>query len=464
MERQSLQLNQKTGLRLSQQHLRYVEMLEYNTPELEEAVQRELEENPALEIAERSEEEKYLPEAQHNDAGTKYVRYYNPSNPDPEEYELTPRAHAESLYDALKHQISELTIPADVEATAEYLVDMLDSNGYLRRPLPKILDDLYFNDGIEIAPDLARRALDVIRSLEPAGVGASDLRDSLLLQLHRLPQSQERDDAMRILEEGFDAFTKKHKHRLVSELQLTPERVNAAIQTILSLNPKPGSEYTTETDNENMIIPDFIVNESDELGQLTLSLNSNIPDLQIEESFSEAMTRLKPRPGRNGRKGSEYIVSRYNDARDFIKILRRRQETMLTVMSAILKIQKDYFETRDISTLKPMMLKDIAALTGYDFSTISRATNHKFVATPWGVFPLKFFFSDTITDEGDTLTNRQIEHRIKEMVEHENKEKPLSDEKICQTLIEQGYNVSRRTVAKYRDRLGIPVARLRREL
>lgn len=453
---QNLRLDQRIGIRLSQQQLRFVKLLEYNAPELDEAVERELEDNPALGVKEETREEDTA----------RYPLFFQRSSSDDDRQAFTPADTSESLYDHLYAQLSERRLDPKIELAARYLIASLDSNGYMHRELSKLVNDMYFNEGIELNETEAKQALDIVRSLDPPGIGAFDLKDCLELQLLALPEDKTRDNALRIIREAFEAFKMKHKHRIISLLKLSPSEAEAALALILSLNPKPGSALGSDpADEANVIIPDFIVNNED--GNITITLNNKIPELQIEQSFEEAMANLernaKGRPG----KGSEFIVSRYNDARDFIRILTQRQQTMMTVMSAIVKIQKEYFLTEDVYRLQPMMIKNVAELTGLDMSVISRATNNKFVATPWGIFPLRFFFSDSIGDsaeEGVVATNRKIEAEIASLVEEEDKHHPLSDQDIMEEMKRRGFDVSRRTVAKYRDRQGIPVARLRKKL
>ena len=455
---QTLSLEQKTVMRLSTQQLRFVKLLEYTAPELEEAIDRELEENPALEV-----EEEATPA--HDD--TPAYRYHASNQSEEKVFDFSPADTSETLLDVLLRQLSERTLPEHEKTAARYIIGNIDSNGYLRRPLAGIINDMAFGPGINVSPEEAEAALKTVQDFEPYGVGASDLRECLKLQLIHLPVSEERDDALDIIENQFEAFTMKHSHRIVSGLKISQERVKKAVDLIKSLNPKPGSVYASSYEASNVIIPDLIVNVDD--NDISISSNNRIPELVIDKTFSEAMRELtKSAEGRKAKKGNEFIVSRYNDARDFIKILKQRQETLINVMTAIVKIQKEYFLTQDIYQLKPMMIKDISALTGYDLSVVSRATTNKHVATPWGVFPLRFFFSDSIGADnaldGDTLTNRKIEAQIAKLVENEDKRRPLSDEKIRGEMLAMGYDVSRRTIAKYRDRQGIPVARLRKEM
>ncbi|MBD5358012.1 MAG: RNA polymerase factor sigma-54 [Bacteroides sp.] len=480
--KQSLSIDQRISQRLSAQQLRFVRLLEYNAPELEEAVERELEDNPAL-----TAEDDTAVVAKETPA---YYRHaYNRSSDDYGDYDFSPPNAGETLYESLTRQLAEKSLPAAVRHAALYIIGSLDSNGYLRRPLPNLVNDMDFREGVHVTLGEAESALKVINDLEPYGVGARDLRECLKIQLEHLPPSQQRDDALRIIDEQFEEFTLKHTHRIISGLKIDKERVREAINLIVSLNPKPGASLSTDQDASNIIIPDLVVSNED--GQITVSTLNNIPELAIDRSFSDVMTSLEDNGGKEGsgsssKEGSdaeadnpsevnnnvsEFVVTRYNDARDFISILKQRQQTLLTVMSAIVTIQKDYFQTQDVYQLKPMMLKDIAAITGLDLSVISRATANKYVATAWGIFPLRFFFSDTIGDDDDKtednseqLTNRKIEAEIRNLVDNEDKLHPLSDEKLKQLIEAKGYEVSRRTVAKYRDRVGIPVARLRKDL
>lgn len=455
---QALALEQKTVMRLSQQQLRFTKLLEYTAPELEEAIDRELEENPALEIEEDSSDATQdIP---------RYRLYANNHSADDQTYDFSPADAGESLLDALLRQLSERNLPDMVRTTARFIIGNIDSNGYLRRPLQGIVNDMAFGPGINVDFETAQQALETVRDFEPYGVGAADLRECLQLQLLHMPKSQASTDALNIIENQFEAFSMKHSHKIVSALKLSPERVKEAIELIRTLNPKPGTAFASSLDTSNVIVPDLNISVEDD--QIFISTNNRIPELTIDRTFSEAMAAMNATASKKAKKGNEFIISRYNDARDFIRILKQRQETLMNVMSAIVKIQKEYFLTQNIYRLKPMMIKDISALTGYDLSVVSRATTNKHVNTPWGIFPLRFFFSDSIGSENsedvEVLTNRKIEAEITKIVEEEDKHHPLSDEKIRLEMEKRGYDVSRRTIAKYRDRKGIPVARLRKEM
>lgn len=451
---QNLELTQKLGIRLSQQQLRFTRMLELNAPELEESVERELEDNPALGVKDESAD----------DDVRRYPAYSRPQPAD--DYVFSPPDETETLYDQLLAQLSERSLSANVEAAARFIIGSLDSNGYLHRSLTEIVDDLAFGPGVEVSAQEAQEALRIVRSLEPAGIAASDLRDCLRMQLSVLPASPKRDNALRIIDEAYEAFTMKHRHRIMSALRISDKELSEALDMILSLNPKPGAALGNDpAESSNVIVPDFVVNVEDD--NISIALNNRIPELCIEEGFEQAMANIERTPKGRPKKGSEFVVTRFNDARDFIKVLSQRQQTMMKVMAAIVKIQEEYFRTEDVYKLKPMMIKHVSEITGLDFSVISRVTSNKHVALPWGIFPLRFFFSDSIGEEregAETATNRKIEAELVTLIEAENKQHPLSDRKLMEEMQKRGFDVSRRTVAKYRDRQGIPVARLRKKM
>ena len=454
MASQDLSITQRLGIRLSQQQLRLVRLLELNAPELDEAVERELEDNPALGVKEET-----------TDEDTRRYPLYSLRQSQREDYQFSPADDSETLYDQLYAQLSEKRLSPKVEFAARFIIGSLDSNGYLSRSLTNIIDDMAFGPGVEVSTEEAEEALAAVRSLEPPGIGAANLQECLAMQLDVTQQSPARDNAVRIIREAYEAFTMKHKHRIISSLKISAAEADEALALILSLNPKPGAALGNEGDAGNVIIPDFVITNED--GELSIALNNNIPELRIEQSFEQAMQNLERTPKGRPKKGNEFIVSRYNDARDFIRILTQRQQTMMAVMSAIVKIQKEYFLTEDVYRLQPMMIKNVADLTGLDLSVISRVTSNKYVALPWGIFPLRFFFSDSIGEEKEgkeAATNRKIEAQIASLVENEDKRHPLSDQKIMEEMTARGYDLSRRTVAKYRDRQGIPVARLRKQM
>lgn len=510
---QTLNQEQTLALRLAPQQLRYVRLLEMNASELDEAVVRELEANPALGEADAPVSPSADSSARRDDREYGDMPAYRPGHLATSEDVPTFVIPSEgaSMYDILDEQLGSLVLRPEVLRGARYIVASLDSNGYLRRDLNSLADDMFLNHGISISPDDLREALRVVQSLDPAGVGGTSLQETLLLQLRRMPQSLTRDDAIRILTDEFDAFSKKHIHRLGSAAGMGRDRVTEAVELIRGLNPKPGASLGTEGLEESLVIVPDVVLERDENGDLSVNLNNRFPELTIQKSFAQAVAEMEAgAQKRSDSKGDrEYILSNYNDARDFMRILNRRQQTLVDVVTAIIKIQKEYFDTEDVYALRPMMLKDIASLTGLDLSVISRATSGKYLETPWGIFPLRFFFSDSKGEEhggrrsgsdgnggssgrsgnsgssgsdgnygsdgssgnygssgsaGDnTLTNRMIEAIIRRLVQGEDKHHPLSDEKLRRAMLAEGYDLSRRAITKYRDRIGIPVARLRKE-
>lgn len=464
--RQHLAQEQKLTQRLTQQQLRLVRMLDMSAPELDDAVQREMEANPALEA---EDAEPYtsndLSSYSTSYAGWSAARHSSSSD---DFSDMPMPDSAPSLYESLTVQLGQLHLSDDELTAAKFIVGNLDPNGRLQRDPAFLVNDLAFSEGIDLPQEVMDKAFEAVRSLEPHGVGAVSLADCLSLQLKYLPKSQERDDALRILNEQYEAFAMLHTHLLVSKLKISKERVSAAIDLIKTLNPKPGAAVESTPAGTNTIIPDVIIDTSG--SEPVISLNNRIPELRISETFSNAEKRIDRKAKRDKENPDrEFILNRYNDARDFIRALQLRQEAMMSVVTAIVKIQREYFETEDIYRLRPMMIKDIEAITGQDASVISRCTANKYVALPWGILPLRFFFSDTVgdnaaEDDADALTNRKIEAEIRRVVDGEDKKHPLSDEKITQTLVSGGLNISRRTVAKYRDRLNIPPARLRKSL
>lgn len=458
---QSLQQTQQISLRLSAQQLRYVKLLEYNAPELEEAVDRELEDNPALAVADTLHSDGA---DDISDPPSSRYQYVSVSRPELD-YDNLRQESSETLYSSLESQLSDCRLSEKEREVALYIIGSLDPDGYLRRSVAEISDDLAFGPGIDADISTVEKALEAIRTLEPPGVGATDLRQALRLQLQRLPESQTRDDALGIVNSEFDAFLKRHAHKVMTGLKISRERALEAIDLLRTLNPKPGNIFSSPEDKLDVIVPDFTVTNDN--GSLEISLSASIPELRIEQSFDEAVRALSAEGESRRRKegDAQYVMSRYADARDFIRVLGQRQQTMMKVMTAIVEHQKEYFLSEDVYRMRPMMIKDIAARTGLDVSAISRATANKYVQTPWGIFPLRHFFSDTVgEDSAEVLTNRQIETAIAEIIDNEDKRHPLSDDEIQKVLAERGYNVSRRTVNKYRDRKGIPPSRLRKHL
>lgn len=466
MARQTLEQKTVTRNVITQLHLRYVNALEKNAREFDQEVEKELEENSALEAE---------PDPGHEEVTLRerptafYPNLYSGTDDRPE---FAPRDNSETLYDTLRTQLYERKVDGEVKEATLYLIDSLEPDGYLRRSLEELKEDMMFHHGLSFSSGTIEKALDVIRGMDPAGVGARSLQECLILQLRRMPQSPRRDDALKIVEKRFDALTSRHYHKIISGLRMTEDTLRAALDLIVALNPRPGLAVgDSAAESTNIVIPDFIVTEDSDTGELSIMLNNRIPELKISESFSSAVKTLEVKQKRRKAKTPEnqYILSHFNEANDFIKVFRQRQETLYTVMSAIVKLQRDYFETADIYALHPMMLKDLERETGLDKSTISRATKNKFVDLPWGTYPLKFFFSDSKGSKENmapgeaALTNRKIEAEIRKIIENEDKKHPLSDAAIFKEMQSRGLDIARRTVTKYRERCGIPASRFRKE-
>ncbi|GAB2795417.1 MULTISPECIES: RNA polymerase factor sigma-54 [Hymenobacter] len=371
-----------------------------------------------------------------------------------------------SLIDSLLDQLGFANLDEKQEAIGRQLIGSIDGDGYIRRDLSAIANDLAFSQNIEASVPEIEGVLHVIQSFDPAGIAARDLQECLLLQLERRPQDEATEHAERILHETFDEFTKKHYPRIQQKLDLEDDELKEAIALILKLNPKPGGTGPVGLGKVQYIVPDFILTHDN--GQFNLTLNSrNAPDLRVSPAYTE-MFRAYDKASKKDKKMKEavtFVKQKLDSAKWFIDAIRQRQNTLLRTMDAIVRYQTEFFAEGDESKLRPMILKDIAQEIGMDISTVSRVANSKSVQTEFGIYPLKYFFSEGIaTDSGEDASSREVKHILKEIIEGEQKNKPLSDDKLEKMLNARGYNIARRTVAKYREQLNIPVARLRKEL
>ncbi len=475
-----LSTEQKLQQRLTPLQVQFVKMLEMTGPEVEEEVRRALDDNPALEQCDNDDNNNLTEDSTEtfNESAEEVQLADYRDEDDIPSYRLEARNHSaddkyfepiavdssgDTLIETLNSQLMEFDLDETQQAIAQYIIGNLDDNGYMTRDLNAIIDDLAFNVGIDVSITYLKQIFNIVRSLEPAGVGAIDLRDCLLLQLRRKEQSKLVAIATDIIDNYFDLFSKMHYDRLRSIMNLSIEELKEVLAVITSLNPKPGSIITGGiSDSTRHIIPDFSIEVNDN-EEITLTLLNRIPELQIEETFSESACEIKPNATRSQREAATFIKQKRDEASGFIKILKMRQETLYQVMKAIVKLQHDFFLTDDESRIRPMILKDIAAITGHDLSVISRATAGKYVMTQRGTYPLKLFFNERPKEDDDT-SSHEILAVLKDIISNENKKKPLSDEAITQILVDKGYDIARRTVAKYRERLGLPVARLRKEL
>lgn len=372
-----------------------------------------------------------------------------------------------TFYDYLLEQVGEKKLTERERNIAEYVIGCLDENGWLTRTSEQMVDDLAFHAGVDVTDDEMNRIVDMVRQLDPPGVGATDLRECLLLQLQRRPKTLANQRAIRVVEKFFNEFRKRHFEAISQRMNITDEEMQEVQDEISKLNPKPGNSFggTMYENSGNHVIPDFFI--TNEEGQLTISLNTgDIPDLRINEDYVSMLDDLNTnRKSKANRDGVRFIKQHIEAAKWFIDAIRQRNETLMHTMEAIVHFQRDYFVEGDETYLKPMILQDIADMTGYDVSTISRVSNSKYVQTDFGTFPLKHFFSEGLaTETGDEVSTREIKKVIREVVSKEDKRNPLNDDQLVQILKMDDYIVARRTVAKYREQLGIPVARLRKKI
>lgn len=481
--KQTLTQEQKLTQRLSPLQLQLVPLLQMNSIEIEEKVRSELDDNPALEVNDESssnmldkdEDGEVFNETAEDIQNADYrddddIPYYRTNISNRSADDETPNAiiiSESSLVDYLMEQVHERKLSDIQLKIAEYIVGNIDDNGYLSRSLMAITDDIIFQTGLDVSEEEIENVLKVIQELDPPGVGASGLQECLLLQLERKKDNPVSKLSYRVVNELFDEFSKKHYERIMSVLGIDDKTMRDIIADIRTLTPRPGNAISGIADetHSQQIIPDFNVEIEGE--NIMLTLLNNIPELQIAESYSsicENYAKNKPAT-RHEAEMAAAVKLKYDKASDFIKVLRQRQETLFRTMRSITIRQRDFFLSGDETRIRPMILKDIAEDTGYDLSVISRATVNKYVSTQWGVFPLKYFFNEGLQHEsGEEVSSREIITILKSVIENENKSKPYSDEALCGILRSKGYEIARRTIAKYREKLSIPVARLRKEI
>lgn len=487
MLKQHLQL--KLGQKLAPQQIQLMKLIQLHTLEFEEELERELEENPALEIVkEDSKEDEYSSlEDAYQDEGTEsietdfdvneYLYDDEPSyktassnySPDDEEFDNESLlTEGQSLYDYLLEQIHLINISEEDLKIAEYLIGNLDTDGYLRREIKSIVDDLAFSQGIYTTKEKVEDILEnYIQKLDPAGVGARGLQECLLLQIEKKVSSDKAISlAANILRHQFDALTNKHYNKIIQKYDIEEDDLKDALDEISKLSPKVGGNFDTQTITINQeIIPDFVIQVKD--GQVVPLLNSkNAPTLRVSEEYKDILsTYSHDKNSAEHKQAALFIKQKLDAAKWYIDAINQRQNTLLQTINAIVKFQKDYFITGDEKSLKPMILKDVADITGFDISTISRVVKSKYADTPNGIVYLKDLFSDSLTnDDGEEVSTKEIKTHLQEVINKENKRKPLTDDALVVILKEQGYNIARRTIAKYREQLNIPVARLRKEL
>lgn len=492
--------------RLSAQQMLQVKMLEMPLNELEDNINAELDDNPALETenpddalmgegnedrsalddsdnsnddefgddayeaqSEKEERKDELDQALESIGKDDQMPDYNTDryNTQNADYEEMIYGNTTSFYDKLKEQMDMQILSDKEKQIMEYLIGSLDEDGLLRKDLDSICDELIIYHNIDVSEKEIEHVLHKLQSFDPAGVGGRSLQECLLLQVKRLPKGVLRKTMEEVFEDYFDEFTKKHWDKIKSGLELNETQLETLKDEIRKLNPKPGASLG-ETDGRNMqqINPDFIVDTADD-GTITFTLNrGNMPELTVSPSFTDMIETYKKHKDQMSRKDKEallYAKEKVDKAQGFIEAIKQRRHTLIITMKAIIDIQRQFFLDGDEADLKPMILKDVAERTKLDISTISRVRIEKYVQTKWGIFPLKFFFTDSYTTEdGEELSTRKIKIALQHLIENEDKKKPLSDDAISKVMKEKGFPIARRTVAKYREQLGIPVARLRK--
>ena len=485
MTRQSLQQEQKLQQKLSPQQIQLMRLLELNELEMEERVKQEIEENPALEEGnDENIDNSYTAEYNLDEEGRPIesaeqislgdyssdeeipdYRFGNNYMPE-ERQEYTPIGAGKSFHEYLLEQLNMQDFSETEHHIAEYIIGNIDDDGYLRRPLMAISDDLIFQMGIDASVQQINEILQVIQDFEPSGVGATSLQECLLLQLERHRATEASQLAYRIINEAFEAFSKKHYDKIIKQLSITREQLNEAYNEIENLNPNPGSAWASNDYGNEQVTPDFEVYEQD--GSLIINLIAgNIPSLTVSARYREMLddyNNNEQNRTRENRDALLFIKQKLDAAQWFVNAIKQRQKTLLDTITAIVEVQQKFFYTGLDSDITPMVLRDIAQRTGYDISTISRATSTKYVQTTFGIFSLKHFFSEGIHNtDGEEVSTREIKHILQECIDNEDKNTPLSDERLCELLHSKGYPIARRTVAKYREQLGIPVARMRKE-
>ncbi len=481
-------LQQKLLQKLSPQQIQMIKLLEVPAMQLEQRIKKELEENPALEEgpddddlpgendeeeidqeqADREQDEFALDDYLNDKDIPDYRLQINNASKDDERRDEIPYAAGSSFHENLIQQFNLRVDTEREETLGEYIIGNIDDDGYLRREVENMVDDLAFLQNITTDENELNAILMIIQDLEPAGVGARDLRECLLLQIERKDQSVPAVALTKtVLTDFFEEFSRRHYEKIMTRLGIGEDEMKGVIDEVLKLNPKPGGTISDPyTRTAQHIIPDFILEQSDSGLELSLN-NRNIPELKVNRGYSEMLESYSrdKKAGKQNRDAVMFVKQKLDAARWFIDAMKQRQNTLLLTMNAILEYQKEYFAEGDDTRLKPMILKDVAEMTGLDISTVSRVANSKYIQTHFGIFPLKFFFSEGMqTDAGDEVSTREIKRILQECLSNEDKRRPLTDEKLTEILQEKGYQIARRTVAKYREQLNIPVARMRKEI
>jgi len=479
------QFNLKLSQKLSPQQIQLMKLIQLSTQAFEQKLKQEIDENPALvagkettdedgfsnenefEEQQNNKEEDLSVDEYINDDDTipAYQLQTNNYSADDEDKNI-PFAGGQSFHQYLKSQLNTFRLNEKEKKIAEFLVGSIDESGYIRREIEDIVDDLAFTENVMTDEQEVEKILKIVHKLEPAGVGARSLQESLVIQLKQKQENEARKLAVNILENAFDLFAKKHYKKILQKFNITEEQLKDAIAEISKLNPKPGGAIVGNNKIVEQIVPDFTINIVDD--KLELTLNSrNAPQLHVSREYNNLLKGYSASKEKSkSQKDAVYFIKQKLDAAKwFIDAVKQRQQTLLKTMTAIMEHQKEYFLTGDETKLKPMILKDIADKINMDVSTVSRVANSKYVETPYGTKLIKFFFSESMkNDQGDDVSTKEIKKILQDVIANEDKKKPLTDEKLSKILKEKGYLIARRTVAKYREQLNIPVARLRKKI
>lgn len=469
MLKQGLELKQTQ--KLSPLQIQTIKLIELPIQELEQRIRKELEENPVLDEDSAKDKdddeaprEVSLSEYKEDDSIPSYrLRSDNYSKDERPQYNTF--SVKESFTQSLMEQLGYRNLTEHQYAVAAFIIGSLDDDGYLRRSIDSVVDDMSFRANLETNEDEVLQMLKVVQEFEPIGVGARDLRECLLLQIRHCKKSPAVDNAVKILENHFSDFTGKHFQKIMTRMGLSEEDMKAAIAKIVKLNPSPGGQIDDSySDQAQQIIPDFFLEYKE--GKLLLSMpRFSVPELRVNRKYADLLMDAANSSEREKKEAAAFVKKKLDSAKWFVEAIKQRHNTLQSTMQAIIDYQHEYFIDGDETNLKPMVLKDIAEKTGFDISTISRVVNSKYIETHFGIYSLKYFFSEGLENQdGEEVSTRELKKVLQECVDNEDKHKPLTDDELVVKMTEKGYKVARRTVAKYRDQLGIPKARLRREL
>ena len=470
MLKQGLEIKQTQ--KLSPLQIQTIKLIELPQQELEQRIRKELEENPVLDEEQPSESDEEqaprevsLSDYKEDDYIPSYRMRSDLYNSKEERPQYNTFSVKESFTQSLQDQLGYRNLTDHQYAVASFIIGSLDDDGYLRRSLDTLVDDLSFRAGIMSDEEEVEQMLKVIQEFEPAGVGARNLQECLLLQMKGKKKSPEVDNAIKILKHHFNEFSNKHYQKIMNRMGISHDELKAAMSKILKLNPAPGGQIDdTYNDQAQQIIPDFTLEYRD--GKLILSMpRYSIPELKVNRKYAELLMEAANSSEREKKEAATFVKKKLDSAKWFVEAIKQRHNTLQSTMQAIVDYQEEYFVDGDETNLKPMVLKDIAERTGFDISTISRVVNSKYIETHFGIYSLKYFFSEGLENqEGEEVSTRELKKALLECVGTENKSKPLTDDELVDVMSQRGYKVARRTIAKYRDQLGIPKARLRKEL